>query len=52
MESHLSGVSVDTDVARRKMSTLATFSVVRSSTVSLRVSLYVVKEEESDRGPF
>lgn len=52
MQNHLSVVAVDTDVARRKMSTVATFSVVRSSTVSLRVSLYLVKEEESVRRPF
>ena len=52
VQNHLSVVAVDTDVARRKMSTVATFSVVRSSTVSLRVSLYLVKEEESVRRPF
>ena len=52
MQNHLSVVAVDTDVARGKMSTVATFSVVRSSTVSLRVSLYLVKEEGSVRRPF
>ena len=51
MQNHLSVVAVDTDVARRKMSTVATFSVIRSCTVSLRVSLYLVKEEGSVRRP-
>ena len=39
VQNHLSGVAVDTDVATRKMSNVATLSVVRSSAVSLNVSL-------------
>ena len=52
VQNHFSVVAVDTDLARRKMSTVATLTVVRSSIVSLRVSLYLVKEEESVRWPF
>ena len=41
MQNHLCGVAVATDMAtRKKMSTVATLSVVRSSAVSLR---YVCK---------
>ena len=32
-QNHLSEVTVDTDTAKRKMNTVATFSVVRSSTI-------------------
>ena len=32
-QNHLSEVTVDTDMAKRKMNTVATFSVVRSSTI-------------------
>ena len=52
VQNHFSVVAVDTDLARRKMSTVATLTVVRSFIVSLRVSLYLVKEEESVRRPF
>ena len=50
VQNHFSVVAVDTDLARREMSTVATLTVVRSFIVSLRVSL--VKEEESVRRPF
>ena len=50
VQNHFSVVAVDTDLARREMSTVATLTIVRSFIVSLRVSL--VKEEESVRRPF
>ena len=43
-------VAVDTDMRRRKMSTVATFSVAMSSTVSLSVSSKLSKKKA--RQPF
>ena len=48
MQNHLSGVrAVDTGIARTKMSIVAIFSVVRSSTVSLSVSPELSKKKKA-----
>lgn len=40
-QNHLSEVTVDTDTAKRKMNTVATFSVVRSFEITFLVITFV-----------
>ena len=48
MQNHLYEVrAANTGMARTKMSTLASFSVVRSSTISLSVSFDLSKKEKA-----
>ena len=50
MQNHFSEVAVDTDMERRKMSTVETFSVLKSLTVLLRVFSKLSKKKA--RQPF